>query len=538
MATLTSLTKKRWIARGGLPLESLQGVRARTLAMDLARERGLSAQPTPYPMPPDMARAVQRVHAAMKSSERVGIFGDYDCDGITGVAQIVRYIRRCGQEPVVRLPHRVHDGYGLTAKIAEEWIEHGMSLLITVDTGITAIEPIALLQSKGIDVIVVDHHHVPEELPPAYAILHPGLTPGFSPPHPSGAGMAFLFLQGLEGPVWEDMHTDRALAMMGTVGDLVELRGINRQLVQDGLRSLQDLETGPLAKLREETTSGRITSTDVAFRIAPRLNAAGRMDDPAIALHALLQGGAPLERLHALNKMRQETTAHLVDQAFADIARQPTVLKASAHAEYPHGIIGLIAGRLAESTGCPSMIGVVCGDHITASLRSPARYHVTEGLRRISHLLKSFGGHAQAAGCSFPAEQWDDVCKNLEQDILTECAAEDFVPTIEVDALLPAEEVSLALATSLRQLEPFGQGNPEPKFLLRDVPVLDKRRVGDDGKHLQMRLGTHKAIAFGFGDHEMGISKTIDALCRIGINAWQGRAQVQLFVEDMQTRNA
>jgi single-stranded-DNA-specific exonuclease len=349
--------------------------------------------------------------------------------------------------------------------------------------------------------------------------------------------MAFLFLRGLEGEVWEDMHTDRALAMMGTVADLVELRGINRQLVTSGLRSLRELRSGPLAELRDEVASGMLTSTDVAFRIAPRLNAAGRMDDPMLALHALLEGGGHMTRLHALNRERQEVTARLVEKARRDTAHVLTVLKASASKEYPHGIIGLMAGSLTESTGCPSMVGAVHGDRITASLRSPRNYHVTEGLSRIGHLLESFGGHSQAAGCSFPAVRWREVCESLERDILRMQSAGDFLPTIEVDALLSEEDVSLQLAQSLMRLEPFGQGNPEPRFLLRGVTVRETRRVGEDAKHLQMDISGVRAIGFGLGAAQERIAGPVDAVCRVGINAWQGKRSVQLVVEDIATRD-
>ncbi len=466
----------------------------------------------------------------------MGIFGDYDCDGITAAAQMVRYFRRCNMEPIVRLPHRVHDGYGLSPTIAEEWIVKGIKLLITVDTGVTAIEAITKLQLAGIDVIIVDHHHIPEELPPAYALLHPALTPGFPEPHPSGSGMAFLFLQALEKGMWEDMHTDRALAMMGTVADLVELKGINRVITQQGLRSLQDLRSGPLAALRDSVKTGEaLTSTDIAFRIAPRLNAAGRMDDPTLALHAILEGGVYIERLHELNQTRRSVTDDLVNLARADAARHGSMLIASKSADYPHGIIGLIAGALTESTGCPSMIGAENGDWITASLRSPKSYNVTEGLSRLSHLLHAYGGHRQAAGCTVHKDRWKEAVRGLEADIGSRLTKEDLYPRIEVDSEISPSDISLKLVHSLSELEPFGQGNPEPRFLLRDATMTDMRSVGEEGSHLQMRVNGIKGIGFGLGSFGSMCQDPMDLVCRIGINTWQGRREVQLYVEDMRT---
>jgi single-stranded-DNA-specific exonuclease len=505
---------------------------AKNVCTLLSAARGLGEPGVTLPSPPDLARAVERIRHAVEQRELVGIFGDYDCDGITAAAQIVRYFERKGITPAVRLPHRVHDGYGLSKSIAQEWMNQGIRLLITVDTGISAIEPIRMLQEKGIDVIIVDHHHVPAEVPPAFALLHPALTPGFPQPHPSGAGMAFLLVHALEGGAWNDMHGDRALAMMGTVGDLVELKGVNRAIVQHGLLSLKSLQAGPLAELRDSVgNTTALTSTDIAFRVAPRLNAAGRMDDPMLALHALLRGGTYIERLQQLNRARQEITESLVLRATKDTQGNGSLM-ASASEEYPHGIIGLIAGSLTESTGCPSIIATINGEYATASLRSPTCYHVTEGLSRISDLLESFGGHAQAAGCSFRTDRWKEIIQRLSKDVTLQVGLRDLVPGIDIDAGIDASEISIAFAEALDALEPFGQGNPEPRFLLNNVLVTDLRRVGVDGTHLQAKIAGHKAIGFRMGSLFDRLSGPLDIVCRIGIDNWNGRRGVQVFVED------
>ncbi len=520
--------------RDGSPLSSASPVPIPSLIRHLTASRGLQEASTALPCPPDLQRAVRRVADALARKEGIGIFGDYDCDGITATAQMVRYFRRRGIEPNVRLPHRVHDGYGLSTAIADEWIAKGIRLLITVDTGISAIDAITKLQESGIDVVIVDHHHVPEELPPAYALLHPALTPGFPEPHPSGSGMAFLFLQALEGGAWEDMHTDRALAMMGTVADLVELKGINRRIVAQGLQSLCEVRSGPLAALRDSVkTGGSLTSTDIAFRIAPRLNAAGRMDDPMLALHALLDGGAHIDRLHELNQSRRDITGDLVERARTETDRNGGLLMASKSRDYPHGIIGLIAGALTEATGCPSMVGAEHGKLVTASLRSPRSYHMTEGLSRIRHLLQSFGGHRQAAGCTVAVDHWQEVTDRLSADIASQLTREDLRPTTEIDAEIRSADVSIHLADALAALEPFGQGNPEPRFLLRSAIIGNTRCVGDDGKHLQMRVDGVKGIGFGLGFLESALGKPMDIVCRVGVNVWQGKREVQLSVEDM-----
>lgn len=505
---------------------------AANICSTLTASRGLEEARWTIPSPPDLARAVERIRGAVEAKELVGIFGDYDCDGITAAAQMVRYFERKGIKPVVRLPHRVHDGYGLSPEIAEEWMAQGIRLLITVDTGMSAIDPIATLQKKGIDVIVVDHHHVQAELPPACALLHPALTPGFPLPHPSGAGMVFLLLSALEDGAWEDMHSDRALAMVGTVADLVELRGINRAIVQRGLLSLQSMQSGPLAALRDSVSKGGVlTSTDVAFRIAPRLNAAGRMDDPTLALDAILRGGAYIERLHQLNRARQNITESFVLRAAAETGLKAPLM-ASASEEYPHGIVGLIAGALTENTGRPSIVAAIDGEYATASLRSPVCYHVTEGLLRVSDLLESFGGHAQAAGCRFRTDRWAELTSRLSADILAHVPLDALSPCIDIDARIDASEISIALADSLGSLQPFGQGNPEPRFLLQNVRAEHLRRVGADGTHLQAKISGHKAVGFRMGTLFDQIEGPLDIVCRIGVDTWNGRRGVQIFVED------
>lgn len=530
---ILSLQGKRWQGRNGVSLDDVPMADVITLRGALMAARGLTEEAAfAIPSPPDLPAAVERVERAVQKREVVGVFGDYDCDGITAAAQIVRYFERRGMTPLVRLPHRVHDGYGLSQNIAEEWIGRGATLLITVDTGITAIEPIRYLQERGVDVIVVDHHHLQQELPPACALLHPALTPGFSLPHPSGAGMTFLLIRALEGEVWEDMHADRALAMMGTVADLVELKGVNRAIVKHGLLSLQSMDKGPLALLRDSVQgTGALTSTDVAFRIAPRLNAAGRMDDPMLALDALLRGGACIERLHQLNRARQDQTEELLAFAMQETPMDGALV-ATASERYPHGIVGLIAGSLTERTGHPSIVATVDGERATASLRSPCCYNVTEGLSRMSDLLLSYGGHAQAAGCTFLMEHWGTICARFEKDIRSRVAPHSLTPYVEIDARITADAVSLPFIESLEALEPFGQGNPEPRFLLSDVKAEQLRRVGSDGNHLQARIAGHKAVGFRMGSLFDQLSGPLDIVCRVGLDTWNGKRGVQLFVED------
>jgi single-stranded-DNA-specific exonuclease len=488
---------------------------------------------------PDAEKAVMRVRSAIDAHEKIAIFGDYDCDGITSTAQLLRCLRRHGTEPAVRLPHRMHDGYGLRPKHVDECATQGVTLLMTVDTGISAHEALSRARELGIDVIILDHHHWTIR-PDAYAILHPDLAPDFPKPHPSAAGVVFLFLHAMENGYWQDRDTDLALALFGTVADLVPLAGINRTLVQEGLRALTRLPDGPVKRLVESVGKGKpLTSVDVAFRIAPRINAAGRMGDPMLALTALLDGGEPLRALEQMNTLRQEETARCIEHALEKISPDgdlshetlPAFL-AIADVSYSPGIIGLIAGKLTERFGRPSMAAHIKDDECTASLRSIGAYNIVEGLDRVSHLLSAFGGHAQAAGCSFPLAHFAELTRLLDADIVTKIDSTTLFPTLQIDAVIDANAITNAAVLSLAELEPYGQGNQEPLFLVQNARLTNLRRVGADGKHLQATVGNAKVIGFGMGEWERHAESELDLVCKLGLDSFGYKTVPQLFLVD------
>lgn len=488
---------------------------------------------------PDITKAVTRLREAMQNDETIAIFGDYDCDGVTSTAQLVRCIRRWGSEPVVRLPHRVTDGYGLKPQHIEEFTQNNVSLLITVDTGITAHDAIAKANEKGIDVIVLDHHHwtVP---PDAFAIVHPGFAPAFAPPHPSAAGVTFLFVQAMEGGHWPERDVDLALALFGTVADLVPLAGVNRRLVEEGLEALRRLPAGPVKDFVEMTAGDRrLTSVDIAFRIAPRINAAGRMADPTLALTALLEGGAALRHLGELNAQRQEETARCIEHALNILTENgdklltdlPAFL-AVADETFAPGIVGLISGKLTERFGRPSMAVHMHGTEGTASLRSTPSYNIVEGLHRIAPLLTSFGGHSQAAGCTFPLAHLAAITDALNEDVRSRVETHLLLPSIGIDAITTVGAVTNNAIALLDRLQPFGQGNTEPLFLVRNVRLENVRRIGQDSRHLQATADHCKVIGFGFGEWDAHAKEPLDLVCKLGIDTWNGRMRPQLFVQD------
>lgn len=530
---MLSLTKKRWI----VPENDTHAHDISTFVSSLHTQRGLDEMQDRVMVTPstytDMPVAIERVHNAIDNGETIGIFGDYDCDGITAVAQIVRFFRRRGIEPFVRLPHRSRDGYGLHSGIMKECEDAGVTLLITADTGITAVHEIDALQTRGIDVIITDHHTVHDTLPNAFAIIHPAHST-HPLPHPSGSGVAFSFVQGLEDGYWEGMAEDTALAMMGTVADLVELKGENRALTIAGLTALNTIQRGSLHALRTQCCGTAVVSSgDVAFRIAPRINATGRIAEPDIALHALLDGGEDIVRMNQLNEERKILTLRFVDAAvesFTDVPTPEMLCRVSS--QYPQGIVGLIAGRLTEQFGRPSLVAYSNGELCTASLRSPACYNIADGLKRCSHLLTRFGGHAQAAGCTFPLHNSDALFAALLEDVRAHTTPDQLHPTIQIDAEIFPQHISLDLCTQLRMLEPFGQGNAEPIFILRNVRLQNVRACGAEKTHLQCRIEGIQCIGFNLA-HIASDSENYDVLVRISINEWQGKQSPQMVIIDI-----
>lgn len=529
--TRLSFTGKRWIepafVASGEPAATAERLAS---TRDLGPDAPWRMDPATYPM---AAKAATRLKDAALAGERVGIIGDYDCDGLTSTAILVRLLRRLALEPVVRLPHRLTEGYGARAAHVEELHAKGVTLLITTDTGIVATEALALAREKGMDAIVIDHHAF-VDLPPAYAVLHPALTALRSPP--AAAGVALAFAHAVLGDAWPDRDTDVALAAIGTIADVVPLTHENRALTKDGLAALARVDAGSgLGLLRDRSGIGRTpTSGDVAFRLAPRLNAAGRLDDATIGLRALLGDVASVDILETLNAERQRLTQACMDEAMSML--DPADLRGCvcvASATFPRGIVGLIAGKLAERFGRPAAAISIENGLCTASLRGVPAYDIAAGLRAHAHLFTTFGGHAQAGGCSFHETNLGAVMDALHAHVSSSVDVAALRPAIELDAVLPRERATLRLADALAALEPFGAGNREPLFLVESVALSGVRRVGSDLRHLQARAGAVGVIGFGLGHLADALAGPVDLTCRVTSNEWNGMRRPQLSVVDI-----
>lgn len=489
-----------------------------------------------------LAKALARVQKAIENKEKVIIYGDYDVDGITGTAILWESLYAVGSNVTPYIPHRIDEGYGLSIKGIENVLAQmpDAKLIITVDNGIVAQEAVDFANSKGLDVIITDHHTVGEKLPDAYAIVHTTQV--------CGAAVGFLFAREL---VKEKMPADLlSLVALATVADLVPLTGANRTLLKFGLELLKKTTRPGLLALFEEAKieSGKIDVYTIGHLIAPRLNAMGRLESAMDSLRLLCttnKGRAKelADVLGLTNKERQLLTSSTVEHAKQQVIAlsKKTKILFIHHESYEEGVIGLVAGKLVETYYLPAIVLSKKEKYSKASARSIAGFNIIEAIRKASDLLVNAGGHPMAAGFTVETEKIELLREALEQ-IADGAIDETMLKRIlRIDMAIPLEIISQSLFESMQQLSPFGMANPEPVFV-SDVVVREVRQIGMDGKHLKMSVApvgapmTFDAIAFGMGDAIGELKKGSKASIAYSINenTWNGRTNLQLVVKDIQ----
>ena len=380
---------------------------------------------------PDMPRATERLLRARAGGERVCVYGDYDVDGVTGSSQLLLFLRELGMQPDLYIPHRTREGYGLNAQAVKLIADRGTKVMVTADCGATAHAEISLAQSLGIDVIVCDHHHVPEQRPPAYAVLNPMEKEcAFSFTGLSGAGVVFYLLMGLRMRLREqgeeqvpDLRRYLDLVTLGTVADLVPLVEENRVLVTHGLKEIERSQRPGIRALKEVSGDAEVSSSYIGFRLGPRLNAGGRLAEAQKAVELLTTADGERARVLAAdldqeNRARQGIEEKILNQAVAmvgtwtDLAERRSLVLASA--EWHPGVIGIVASRLVERFHRPTFLIALDGDRGKGSGRSPKTFHLYDGLKACADLLDGYGGHRQAAGLSIKANQVAALAERFE----------------------------------------------------------------------------------------------------------------------------
>ncbi|MBN1881413.1 MAG: single-stranded-DNA-specific exonuclease RecJ [Deltaproteobacteria bacterium] len=512
----------------------------------------LSHMPDPFLMV-DMDRAVSGVMDAVVSGKRIWVYGDYDVDGITSVSIIVLFFRSLGVDVSYYIPDRVSEGYGLNEDAVRHIAGRGAELIITVDCGISNHREIELAKNLGISVVVTDHHEVPDVLPDALAVLDPK-RPDCRFPHDNlaGVGIAYNLLVALrmrmrdEGTFDDLPNLKRYLDLvaLGTVADIVPLVGENRLFVKYGLMELNETDRPGIVALKEIAGIKDVGTTEISFRIAPRINASGRVgsadqsvrlmttEDPAEAL-------AIARDLDRDNRTRQEMEEQVLRQALEAIDHETLDGHCSivlASEQWHPGVVGIVASRLVDRFYRPIIMMSLSDGIAKGSARSIHGFHLYQGLTKLEELLIGFGGHQYAAGLSMEKGNISEFRDRFDAVVREMTCDEDFIPTVKIDAEIVLSDIHKRnLLHEIKLMMPFGAGNPEPQFLTRCLMVKEARIVGRN--HLRMVFKDDKmnwdAIAFGQGRLLNNPIDTVDAVFAIRENRWNRSGSCELHIKDI-----
>lgn len=564
-----SLPSKRWNIAPAMPSEQAAPYLDRDLPLwagQVLYNRGIRTpeqvrafldhefvESNPFKMK-GVPEAVSRVQKALRHDEPIAVFGDFDVDGVTATALLVEVLQAAGGRVVPYIPHRVDEGYGLSVDALRDLWARGVRLVITVDCGIRSVEEVARA-SKGLDIILTDHHSVGETVPPAVAVINPKQQ---DCPYPfkdlAGVGVAYKLAQAflrmreaIGKPV--PLSEERLLEMvaLGTVADLTPLVGENRTLVRRGLEAMnQSPRPGVEALMAQASVRrGEVDATSISFRLGPRLNAAGRLESAMLAYDLLtcqdlLQTQKLARRLDELNRTRQTETEEAVARAEAQVqATDPgAYLYFAADPAFKPGIVGLAAGRLTEAHYRPSVVVEQKEQESRGSCRSIAEFHITRALDACSDLLIRHGGHAAAAGFTVATDRLEELRDRLQAMAKEQLAGQDLRPMVHIDVECDLHALAGVTTDHLGLFEPCGMDNPRPVFLSRAVQVSSRKTMGAQGQHLKLDLldsngAKWDAVAFGFGSRIDALPERIDIAYTKGVNDWNHQQTVQLLVEDI-----
>jgi single-stranded-DNA-specific exonuclease len=501
---------------------------------------------------PDIHPAIARIYRALLSSENIAVYGDFDVDGISGAALLTQGLSALDARVTAYIPHRIKEGHGLNAAALERLQQQGVSLVITVDCGITGIDAVRKANKNGLDIIITDHHMPLEELPPAIAVIDPKrANSGYPFADLSGVGVAFKLLQALYKSMGKEGQLARLidLVALGTVADMMPMLGENRYLVRQGLELLN---TSPRMGIRQmaalaNLNIGSLDAEDISWTLAPRLNAAGRLEN-AMASYNLLTTDLADEayrlalQLEETNAERQKLTASALSKARQQVlGKGITPLLITGDRDYPGGVLGLVAGKLSNEFYRPSIAVRIDGKYSSASCRSIPEFDIIQAISSCSDLLTRFGGHPQAAGFSLPTEN----LPHLEQRLCRLAAAQldglDLRPHLDIDAEVILDDFTGETFGAIQLLAPFGKGNQLPVFLSRGVRVADCQLMGNNGNHLRLKLKQSSvlwnAVAFGLGDRRSKMQPVIDIVYNVELNRWGGEERLRLNILDMADEN-
>jgi single-stranded-DNA-specific exonuclease len=546
--------------------------------------------PSPLDEFTDLAISVELIKNAIADEEAIAICGDYDADGMTSTALLLRALKHLGANVDYAIPSRMKDGYGINNRIVEEFAENGVGLILTVDNGISAYEPVARAIELGLSVIITDHHDLPEKLPPADAILNPKLLSDSSPYKGlAGVGVAYILaiataqslgkLKGLTNPIME-------LFTLGTIADLAPLIGVNRRWLKRGLRALPNSQLLGIQALIQvagvDEAQKQLKPDDIGFRLGPRINAVGRIGDPQMVIELLTTDdpGIALERAmqcEQINQKRRQLCEQIEQEAIALVENTPIPWQSDrvlivVAAGWHHGVIGIVASRLVERYGVPVFIGTYEDEDETAvlkdtpsdkvssaenyvrheeaeeekqrdqppsprmirgSARSIDEFNVFDALNYCSDLLGKYGGHRAAGGFSFLSDNLEQVTQRLSEFAHQCLEVEHLKPLVKIDAQASLGEVNYELYQQIESLQPWGIGNSTPVFWTPNVRVIEQRAIGKTQTHLKLTLQETgsatqiKALAWRWGEY-CPLPEHLDIAYKLKENHWQGSTNIEL----------
>lgn len=509
--------------------------------------------------PEEIAKAVERIEKAIKSREKVVVYGDYDADGICGSAILWETLNDLGADVLPYIPHRVEEGYGLSQKginnilsskpylpaeslAKEDAIHSTPSLIITVDHGITAREGVDYAKSNGLDVIITDHHQKPKVLPKSYATVWTDKV--------SGAGVAWILAKELTKStrnLQPITHNHLDLVAIATIADLLPLKGYNRSLVKFGLWELNKTERPGLLALADDAglPMGEIGVYESSFILTPRLNAAGRIDHALDSLRLLCtrkkeKAKFLAQKLSQINQERQKLTEETLLHA-RTLVEDSSKLIFISYPSYNEGVIGLVAGKLTEEFWRPTIVVSEGKIHSKGSARSVNGFNIIETIRRFEKILVDCGGHPMAAGFTVKTAHLAELKERLLELAQKEIDQSQLEKILKIDCELELSDINWPFYEKLAKFSPFGNGNPEPVFLTQKAKIKNIRTVGADGKHLKLAIShepsaiSYNAIGFGFGEwgERLKIGDQIDLVYTLLTDAWNGEEKLQLKIKDL-----
>ncbi len=512
---------------------------------------------------PSLAESLEVLEAAVTSGDKIAICGDYDADGMTSTALLLRALRYLGANVDYAIPSRMNEGYGINDRIVEDFHADGVRLLITVDNGIAAVEPIALARELGINVIITDHHELPEILPPANAILNPKQIPqdsGYA--GMAGVGMAYIVATSLAAQMGRlDEFTNPLLELftLGTIADMAPLVGINRRWLKRGLARLPKSQIPGIQALIEasgvNTSNKSLKPDDIGFRLGPRINAIGRIGDPEVIIELLITDDLEVARekaevCEATNQERRRLCEEIEAEAIAqceqlDLSTGNTRALLLLQANWHHGVIGIVASRLVERYGMPVFISTYEDrDHIRGSARGIPEFDVFEALQHCDEALGKYGGHKAAGGFSLKIENFERFQQLLQEFAKQQLEPDQLKPLVKLDSEANLSDIDFELYGQIDGLNPWGIGNTEPVFWSRNVEVKEQRIVGQG--HIKLKLSQEDVdggqtdiggIVWRWGDY-YPLPRQVDVAYKLKENTWKNDTKIEVEVVGMRHSEA